>query len=240
MTEKNAHGQPVGLPVAGTFPRPRPPHITLEGRYGRLMPLHESHAEGLFDAFAEDQAGLGWTYLGNDTWQSVSDAQAWCRTAQASGDPMFWCIEGSGGTPAGFCSLLRIAPEVGSVEVGFIHFAPRLQRTRLATEVMFLLMQFAFDGLGYRRYEWKCDALNAPSRAAAKRLGFAFEGIFRQATITKGRNRDTAWFSILDSEWPALRGCFETWLAPDNYDSEARQKQSLSALTSAAVVDMDR
>lgn len=235
MSEKNAFGQSVGLPVRGSYPRPRPPHVVLEGRKGRLLPLREAHAEGLFDCFAEDAEGRGWTYLPDAPWRDMAKARAWCRAKQASGDPMFWCIEDEGSVPSGFCSLLRIAPEIGSVEVGFIHFAPRMQRTVLATEAMFLFMRLAFDTLGYRRYEWKCDALNAPSRRAAGRLGFAFEGVFRQATITKGRNRDTAWYAILDSEWPALRSAYEAWLDPANFDGEGSQRQSLSALTAAAM-----
>jgi RimJ/RimL family protein N-acetyltransferase len=235
MTEINAFGQPVGLPVAGGFPRPRPPHVTLTARYGSLVPLREAQAEGLFQAFSKDTDGRSWTYMPGEPWKSVAETRAWCRTAQASADPMFWCIEDTNGAPMGFCSFLRIEPDVGSIEVGNIHFAPGLQRTRLATEVMFVLMRFAFDELGYRRYEWKCDALNAPSRAAARRLGFTFEGVFRQARIVKGRNRDTAWFSVLDSEWPALRDSFDTWLDPANFDDEARQRQSLSALTQAAL-----
>ena len=143
-------------------------------------------------------------------------------------DPQFYCIEDAKGIPSGFCSLLRIDPNVGSIEVGYIHFAPRLQKTPLATEAMFLLMRRAFEDLGYRRYEWKCDALNAPSRAAAQRLGFTFEGIFRQAQVYKGRNRDTAWFSILDSEWPALKIRFERWLSLGNFSESGQQKQRLA------------
>jgi RimJ/RimL family protein N-acetyltransferase len=202
-----------------------------------MVPLRDCHAQGLFDAFSEDTDGHGWTYLPGRPWQSVTDAANWCLTAQASADPMFWCIEDANGTPSGFCSLLRISPEVGSVEVGFIHFAPRMQQTRLATEAMYILMRLAFEDLGYRRYEWKCDSLNAPSRAAAKRFGFAYEGTFRQATIVKGRNRDTAWFSILDTEWPALQRAFETWLEPSNFDDAGQQRQSLSTLTEAARPD---
>jgi len=195
------------------------------------VPLREAHAEGLFAAFEADAEGRGWTYMPVDPWRDVESATRWCRTAQGSADPMFYTIEDSAGTPSGFCSLLRIAPEVGSVEVGYIHFAPRMQRTRLATEAMFLLMSHAFDDLGYRLYEWKCDALNAPSRSAATRLGFTYEGTFRQATITKGRNRDTAWFAMIDAEWPALRTAFQHWLSADNFDSAHRQKTSLSHLT---------
>lgn len=230
----NDHGQPIGLPVDDIFPRPRPQHVALEGRYGRLVPLREHHAGGLVAAFAEDIEGRGWTYLPIEPWASEEAARRWCRSAQASADPQFYCIEDENG-PAGFCSLLRIAPEVGSVEVGYIHFAPRLQRARLATEAMFLLMRHVFTTLGYRRYEWKCDALNAPSRTAAERLGFTYEGIFRQATIYKGRNRDTAWYAVIDAEWPALETAFETWLAPETFGDDGQQRHALSALTAAAL-----
>ncbi len=235
MSDTNGLGQPIGAALEAVYPRPRPPHQTLTGRYGRLVPLREGHAPGLTAAFADDSQGRGWTYLPITAWADQSEALRWCRGAQASADPMFYTIEDSAGTASGFCSLLRIAPDVGSIEVGYIHFAPRMQRTRLATEAMFLLMSHAFDDLGYRRYEWKCDALNAPSRAAAKRLGFTYEGTFRQATITKGRNRDTAWFAMIDAEWPALRSAFAQWLAPGNFDAEHRQKTSLSQLTAAAL-----
>ena len=130
--------------------------------------------------------------------------------------------------PLGFCSFLRIAPRAGSIEIGFIHFSPALQGTVAATEAQFLMMRHVFDDLGYRRYEWKCDALNAPSRAAALRLGFSFEGLFRQALVTKGRNRDTAWFSMIDGEWPARRARFETWLDPSNFDAAGRQRKRLT------------
>ncbi len=226
---------PLGRPVSGRFPRPRPPHAVLTGQHGRLAPIREAHAPDLFAAFAEDDGGRGWTYLPIAPWATADEAASWCRQAQGSADPQFYAVEDRAGTACGFCSLLRITPETGVIEVGYIHFAPRLQRTRLATEVMAMLMRHVFDDLGYRRYEWKCDALNAPSRAAAARLGFTYEGTFRQATITKGRNRDTAWFSILDGEWPALRSAFDTWLAPSNFDAAHRQKTALSALTAQAL-----
>ncbi len=228
MSPTNDHGQPIGAPVAARFPRPRPPHVALDGRFGRLLPLREEHAPGLFAAFAADAAGTGWTYLPIEPWDTEEAAARWCRTAQGSADPQFYTVEDADGAASGFCSLLRIDPAVGSVEVGFIHFAPRLQRTALATEAMVLLMRHAFDTLGYRRYEWKCDALNAPSMRAAKRLGFTYEGTFRQATIYKGRNRDTAWFSIIDTEWPALAARFDRWLSAKNFDDDGRQRVRLS------------
>ena len=155
----------------------------------------------------------------------------WIENDCLAEDPLFFAvIPRSTGKAAGIASYLRIKPESGSIEVGHIHFSPSLQRTPAATEAMFLMMRQAFE-LGYRRYEWKCDALNGPSCSAAERLGLSFEGIFRQATVYKGRNRDTAWFAAIDAEWPLLRDAFERWLRPENFDSDGRQLQSLSALT---------
>lgn len=172
-----------------------------------------------------------WTYLPYGPFDTCEAYQTWATTASQSVDPLFYAIiAGNSQQAVGVASYLRIDPAVGSIEVGHLAYSPQLQRTPAATEAMFLLMRQAFE-LGYRRYEWKCDALNAPSRAAAERLGFAFEGIFRQATIYKQRSRDTAWYSIIDSEWPALRSLFETWLAPGNFDAEGNQRQSLSELT---------
>ncbi|GGA94732.1 GNAT family N-acetyltransferase [Allosediminivita pacifica] len=230
MAEVNHLGQPVGLPVDLALPRPAPQHLTLAGRYGAVVPLEAGHADALFAAYSEDPEGRGWTYMPLHPWPDVATARAWAMQAAESEDPLFFAVTDPDGVALGVCSYLRIAPEVGSVEVGFIHFAPPLQRTRLATEAMALMMGHVFDHLGYRRYEWKCDALNAPSRAAAGRLGFTYEGTFRQATVVKGRNRDTAWFSVIDSEWPRLKAGFEAWLAPENFDAEGRQKVSLKAL----------
>ncbi|WP_245216199.1 GNAT family N-acetyltransferase [Sagittula salina] len=223
----NAHGQPVGLPVAGPLPRPRPPHVVLGGRHGRLSPLRAAHAPALFAAFAEDRTGRDRTYLSIEPWQTEDEAQRWCLWAQGSADPQFYAIEDGVGA-AGICSLMRIAPEAGCVELGYIQFSPRLQRTRLATEAMLLILSHVFDTLGYRRCEWKCDALNAPSRRAAERLGFGYEGTFRQATVYKGRNRDTAWFSLLDGEWPERKARLERWLAASNFDALGRQNRRLS------------
>ena len=155
----------------------------------------------------------------------------WLSENCLGNDPLFFTvIDRAGDQPAGLVSYLRITPGAGSIEVGHIHYSPRLQRSRAATEAMFLLMQWAFES-GYRRYEWKCDALNAASRAAAQRLGLSFEGIFRQATVYKGRNRDTAWYAAIDGEWPALRQAFQVWLAPANFDSKGQQRTRLSDLT---------
>ena len=147
-------------------------------------------------------------------------------------------IDKTSGDAIGVASYLRINPKEGSIEVGHINFSPRLQQSIGATETMFLMMQWAFEN-GYRRYEWKCNALNLKSRAAAQRLGFSYEGIFRQATIAKGRNRDTAWFGIIDKEWPDLKQAFQTWLVADNFDSNGQQKQRLSQLTAPVRVKSD-
>jgi RimJ/RimL family protein N-acetyltransferase len=222
--------QPVGDPVPGWAPRPLPLRAAVEGRYARLEPLDPGrHGPALFEANAADDRI--WTYLPYGPFADPAAYRAWLEGAAAQADPLFFAvIDKATGRAAGVLSFLRIDPGAGSIEVGHICYAPALQRTRAGTEAQFLAMRTAFD-LGYRRYEWKCDALNAPSRALAARLGFAFEGVFRQATVVKGRNRDTAWFSVIDGEWPALRAAFETWLHPDNFDAAGRQRASLSALT---------
>ncbi|MBN9889135.1 GNAT family N-acetyltransferase [Salipiger abyssi] len=226
----NDLGQPVGLPVDGSFPRPRPPHEPLDGRYVRLEPLSPAHAAGLYAAFAEDAAGRNWTYLPRGPFVDLAEAESWAAEAAQSADPLFFAICDPDGTPQGFCSYLRIDPANGVIEVGNIHYAPKLQKSAAATEAMYLMMARAFDTLGYRRYEWKCDALNTPSRRAAQRLGFKYEGTFRQAVIVKGRNRDTAWFSIIDREWPEVKARLEAWLAPANFTEDGRQKAALASL----------
>lgn len=225
----NALGQPVGLPVDVDLPRPVPPRSAMVGQYCTVAPLVAEHVPGLFSAFAEDQDGRIWTYLPNGPYAELAGFEAWAEGAMAADDPLMHTILVDG-EPLGHASFLRITPGGGVIEVGFINLSPRLQRTRAATEAMFLMMRRAFDELGYRRYEWKCDSLNAPSRAAAARLGFTYEGTFRQAVVVKGRNRDTAWFSVIDKEWPQVKAGFEAWLAPDNFDAEGRQKRSLSDL----------
>ena len=229
----NDLGQPVGLPILDALPRPFPERRRLTGRFGALEALREDHADALFEAFSENADHANWTYLPEEPWASVEQARASCRAKAASRDPLFWVILDAEGRAVGHLSLLRITPEVGSVEVGFVHYGPALQRHPLATEIQYLMMREVFDGLGYRRYEWKCDALNAPSCRAAERLGFVYEGTFRQATVYKGRNRDTAWYATLDRDWPRLRDGFERWLAPDNFDATGQQKQRLEALRAA-------
>lgn len=233
MTKLYNHlNQPIGRPLPDWFPPPHPPHELLAGHSCRLEPLAaERHAADLFAAYSQDAEQRLWTYLPYGPFVSLDDYVVWLNRVTPSSDPLFYAIINlKTGQAAGVASYLRIKPAGGSIEVGHINYAPVLQRTPAATEAMFLLMEQAFS-LGYRRYEWKCDALNAPSRAAAQRLGFSFEGVFRQATVYKGRNRDTAWYAVIDQDWPALRAAFDRWLDPANFDAEGRQRARLSDLT---------
>ena len=174
-----------------------------------------------------------WTYLPYGPFATLEAYRAWIEEVWSGSDPMFYAIvDTSTGRALGVAGYLRISPASGSIEVGHISYSPLLQRTPAATEAMYLMMARVFE-LGYRRYEWKCHALNAPSRAAALRLGFTFEGVFRQATVIKGRNRDTAWYSVIDEEWPALKEAFGRWLAPANFDEQGKQRIRLSALTTS-------
>lgn len=225
-------GQPIGEPVSGWRPAPLPPRTRMTGRAVAVEPLDPAaHAEGLFDAFRADADDRVWTYLPYGPFETVDALRAWVAEASVQRDPVFRAIvDAPTGRAIGVASYLRLQPEMGVIEVGHLNFAPALQRTPAATEAMFLMMRRVFDELGYRRYEWKCDALNARSRRSAERLGFRFEGVFRQAAIYKGRNRDTAWFSILDREWPALKAAYETWLAPSNFDDEGDQRRALRDL----------
>jgi RimJ/RimL family protein N-acetyltransferase len=225
----NALGQPVGLPLADTSPRQVPPRTAMVGRYCSVVPLSLDHADDLYTAFRADEENRIWTYLPNGPYNDPADFRAWVNEAIQKDDPLMHAIVVDG-CALGHASYLRITPASASIEVGFINLSPALQRTSAATEFQFLMMRRAFDELGYRRYEWKCDALNAPSRKAAERLGFTYEGTFRQATHYKGRNRDTAWFSIIDSEWPGLKHRFERWLAPENFDDTGTQKRGLAAV----------
>ncbi len=229
---QNGFGQPIGSPVPGWTARPRPPRTAMDGRYCRLEPLDPArHADDLFAANAGDTDGRNWTYLGTEPPATREAYRAWAEGMAAGDDPLFHAIVAQDtGRAVGVAAYLRIDPANGVIEVGHINYSPLLQRTRAATEAMALMMRRAFDELGYRRYEWKCDSLNAPSRAAAERLGFQYEGLFRQALVYKGRNRDTAWFSILDREWPALRAAYERWLDPANFDGAGRQKARLPDL----------
>lgn len=202
------------------------------GRTCTVLPLSAAdHAADLFAAQAADETGRMWTYMPAGPWASFEDYRTWAETSQASEDPLFHTvIDHRTGKPVGTASYLRIDPPAGVIEVGWIAWSPALQRSPASTEAMYLMMRRVFDELGYRRYEWKCNALNAPSMSAAERLGLSYEGTFRQATIVKGRNRDTAWFSILDTEWPRAKAAFEAWLDPANFDAAGRQKRGLAEI----------
>ena len=228
----NSLGQPIGAPLPSWQKRPLPPREPLQGRFCRIEPLDpKRHAAELFAANRLDAEGRNWTYLSVGPFERLEEFRAWLDGVSGGSDPLFHAIiDAASGRAVGFATYLRIDPGAGVIEVGHITFSPLLQRHPAATEAMYLMMRRVFDELGYRRYEWKCDSLNAPSRAAAERLGFRFEGIFRQATIYKGRSRDTVWFSIIDGEWPALKQAFERWLDPANFDAEGRQRRRLSAL----------
>lgn len=231
-TTLNHLGQPLGLPLIGWTPPSFPLTAPMRGRFCALEPLNTTHhAEALFKASALDTDGSSWTYLPYGPFDSFTQYRDWIESASQSNDPLFFAIiDSDSGKAVGVASYLRIVPASGSIEVGHLHYSILLRQTPAATEAMFLLMQQAFT-LGYRRYEWKCNALNAASRAAAERLGFTFEGIFRQATVVKGHSRDTAWYSIIDSEWPALQKAISTWLAPENFDDHGRQLKRLGTLT---------
>jgi RimJ/RimL family protein N-acetyltransferase len=235
--EVNPLGQHVGFPVLGWTPPPPPPNETMEGRTCRLEPLDAGrHGESLHRANLLDRERRNWTYLPYGPFERLEEYLDWVRSVERKPDPQFFAIVlKEGAVAAGIASYLRIDPNAGSIEVGHINYSPLLQRTAAATEAMYLMMRRAFE-LGYRRYEWKCHALNAPSRAAAQRLGFSYEGVFRQARVDKGRNRDTAWYAMIDREWPALDRAFTRWLDPSNFDAQGRQRVSLSALTNPILV----
>ncbi len=205
----------------------------MEGTFCRVEPLDiDAHASDLFKAFRKDTNNGNWTYLAYGPFETEADLREWMARTCMGDDPLFHAIvDNETDQAVGVASYLRIEPAVGVIETGHIHYSPLLQRRPAATEAMFLMMRRVFHELGYRRYEWKCDALNAPSRRAAERLGFRFEGIFRQATVYKGRNRDSAWYSVLDREWPLLEPAFCRWLDPGNFDERGRQKTSLATFT---------
>ena len=228
-------GPPLGPKLPGWLPRAWPPREALTGRFARLEPFDlAQHAAGLFAAYAKDETGSLWDYLADGPFADAAAYRAYAERAMTGADPMFFTIfERAAPTPGGVAALMRIMPEHGVIEVGNIAYAPRLQRTTAATEAMYLLASLVFNQLGYRRYEWKCNDLNAPSKRAALRLGFRFEGVFRNHMVVKGRSRDTAWFAITDDEWPARKRAFELWLDPGNFDAAGRQKTTLGALMPA-------
>jgi RimJ/RimL family protein N-acetyltransferase len=233
VTSTNEHGQPVGRPVPGWEPRPFPAPVTLAGRHVRLEPLAPEHAAPLFEELCGPDDAPLWTYRLSgppaDPAAMEREVAAWA----AAGDARTFAVVPVGEErPAGMTTLMRVDPAHGSVEVGSIIYARRLQRTPVTTEATHLLARHVLDDLGYRRFEWKCDSCNEPSRRAAARLGFTYEGRFRNAMVYRGRNRDTDWFSITAEEWPGIRAAHERWLAPDNFDA-GRQRSSLASLLPA-------
>ena len=233
----NEFGDPIGLPVTvGEVPARPSEDLNLEGTYCYLVPLDaQLHAADLWSFYQLDTDGRLWTYMPQGPFADEAQYRAWVETVEHKADPFFYAIiDRETKKAVGVASYLRIDPASRSIEVGYITFSPVIQQRPIATEAMYLMMKHAFE-LGYRRYEWKCNSLNLPSINAAMRLGMSFEGLFRQATIVKEHNRDTAWFAILDRDWPAAKVAFETWLAPENFDESGKQKQSLSVLTAPLV-----
>jgi RimJ/RimL family protein N-acetyltransferase len=231
VTDSEPHpqtGQPIGLPV-DPVSAPRPGPVTLKGRYGRVEKLGPHHAADLWAAFGgHDQV---WTYISTDgPFTTAAEFSAFIAKRAAADDPYAYAIVDLSDRAVGYFTLMEIRPQMRVIEVGHVLYSPALQRQPLGTEAQYLLARYAFETLGYRRYEWKCNALNAASWRAALRYGFTYEGTFRQHLIAKGRNRDNAWFSMLDSEWPARKSAFERWLALENFDAEGRQRTSLAVL----------
>ena len=229
----NEFNQPVGAPVDHWLRLEYPTRKPMHGRFCTLEPLDPlRHATELYQANQSDTDSRAWTYLPYGPFPEFRSYMLWLEQQALGNDPIFFTIKDHRGCAVGLASYLRIDPVMGVIEVGHLKFSQSLQRTPAATEAMYLMMQRAFVQ-GYRRYEWKCNALNMPSRKAAERLGFQFEGIFRQACVVKGRNRDTAWYSVLDEEWPALNQAFQCWLAPDNFDANNGQRHTLRDIRNA-------
>lgn len=228
--------RPLGPLVPDWTPPPLPENTDLQGRHCRVVKLSRDHAGDLYESFE----GNDWVfdYLFEEPFENVEAYADWVEMVAVRPDPYFVAILNKDGTAIGAASLMRITPANGVIEVGNINITPRGQRTTAITEAMFLLIQWAFDN-GYRRYEWKCNALNAPSRRAAERFGFSFEGVFRRHMVIKDRNRDTAWFAMVEDEWPGLKAAYETWLLPENFDDDGRQRQSLGDLTAPYLVNRD-
>ena len=231
MARVNRYGQAIGDAVLNWMPPPAPARIPIRGTRCDLEPLDlDAHCDALYEANTRGD-GSNWTYLFADEPTSREAYATYLSDGFLGLDPLCHAIvDRKTRTAVGVASYMRVTPAHGCIEVGHINFSPALQRTPIATEAMYLMMRHVFE-LGYRRYEWKCDALNAPSRAAAQRLGFSFEGVFRKAIVYKGRSRDTAWYAITDDEWPAVRTAFEQWLAPENFDAHGSQRVQLRWLT---------
>ncbi|MHA6759443.1 GNAT family N-acetyltransferase [Streptacidiphilus sp. PAMC 29251] len=228
----NEYDQPIGEPVPDWSPRRLPAEVTLKGDHCRLEPLNaDRHAAELHAAYSAGSDQRDWTYMFIGPFEQAQDYRRYVEEAAAGSDPRHYAvIDLADDRAVGTLSLMRQDPAHGVVEVGNVMFSPAMKRRPISTEAQFLAMRYAFDDLGYRRYEWKCDSLNAPSRTTAERLGFTFEGIFRQALVYKGRNRDTAWYSVTDTEWPAIERAFQAWLAPENFDEQGVQRRPLAEL----------
>ena len=233
---------PIGPRLAHPGPAEEPGRVVLEGRYARLEPFDPArHRDDLFAASTRPDQAARFRYMPELPPDTPEAFGAWLESAAASPDPLFFAVVDRGtGRAEGWQTLLRITPVHQCIEIGNIYWGPRMAGTRIATEAMYLFIEWTLDTLGYRRFEWKCDALNAPSRQAARRFGMTYEGHFRRAVIIRGRSRDTAWFSIIDEEWPELKAAYRQWLAPENFDEEGRQKARLSELTSAALARAHR
>lgn len=231
MSQFNQYQQPIGDALPDWQPRPFPQRVVLEGRYCRLEPLITEHASALFQAHQQMGDGRSWTWLLREPENDEAAFRDWIASVCTLRDPLhFAVVDKKTGLPVGSLALMRIDEKNGVLEVGSVHFSPRLTRTPASTEAQWLLMRYAFETLGYRRYEWKCNSLNEPSRQAALRLGFQYEGRFRQALVLKGHNRDTDWFSIIDSEWPQIDRALQRWLATDNFTADGKQRHSLASL----------
>lgn len=222
--------RPLGDLLQDWTAPPPPSGVAMDGRYARLEPLNaEAHAALLFRGYEDHDAV--WDYLGYGPFHSVAAYHRWIKSVAGQADPFFFAIfDKDAGVWGGVASFLSIKPDSGTIEIGHINLSPGLQGTRAATEAIFLMMKWAFEA-GYRRFEWKCDALNRPSRRAAQRLGLNFEGVFRQHLVVKGRNRDTAWFAAIDKDWPSLSSAYDVWLSPDNFDENRQQVERLGDLT---------
>ena len=230
-------GLPVGPRLADPGPAKAPRREVLEGRYARLEPLDPvRHRDDLYAASTPPDADARFRYLFEPPPDSLETFASWLAGTAESTDPLcFAVIDRATGQVEGRQTLMRITPAHRCIEIGNIYWGPRIAGTRIATEAMYLFAAYVLETLGYRRFEWKCDALNAPSRRAALRFGFTWEGHFRRAVIVRGRTRDTAWYAMIDEDWPALKGAYERWLAPENFDAGGRQKTRLSDLTAAAL-----
>jgi RimJ/RimL family protein N-acetyltransferase len=232
-----ATGLPIGPKIANAAAARRPERTVLDGRYCRLEPLDPArHGDDLFRASTPPDGAARFLYLSEEPPASRATLQPWLETVAASSDPLYYAvIDKASGQCEGRQTFLRIDPANQAIEIGHIYWGPAIARSRVTTEANYLFAQYAFEQLGYRRYEWKCNALNAPSRAAALRFGFTFEGHFRRAAIAKGRSRDTTWYAMIGEEWPRLKAAYDAWLDPANFDANGRQRQSLSAMTKAAL-----